>query len=108
MRYPIKSASGNRLGQNTPAVDDKVFSVALYEVVCASFVTNSRTSPLSRAFSFVKWRPRLSTSRRSLLDSFAPSRSSHLMFFGAFDAKVVEQRFGTGVLSHHKSASLRE
>jgi hypothetical protein len=80
-----KSANGNHLGQNDPhppTIDDKDPGGG-YEVARASFATSSRTRPLSRAFSFVKWRPRLSTSRRTLLDSFAPSRSTPLIFFGA-------------------------
>jgi hypothetical protein len=59
------------------------FGSRSYGVACASFATSIRTSPLSRAFSFVNWRPRLSTSRRSPNDIFFPSRSRPLIFFGA-------------------------
>jgi hypothetical protein len=43
-------------------LDDRKRS-AIYEADCASFATNNRTSPLSRSFSFVNFRPRLSISR---------------------------------------------
>src|ERR1700746_3620983 len=76
-RYPLMlSESANFRGI-------PLCSVGVYDVACASFATRSRTSPLSRAFSFVNWRPRLSISRRSLRDRFFPSRSSPLIFFGA-------------------------
>ena len=80
-----KSANGNHLGQNDPhppTIDDKDPGGG-YEVACASFAIMRRTSPLSRSFSFVNFRPRLSISRCSLRDSFFPSRFSLLIFFGS-------------------------
>jgi hypothetical protein len=41
--------------------------LVLYDVACASFAINRRTRPLSRSFSFVNFRPRLSISRSSLI-----------------------------------------
>jgi hypothetical protein len=48
------------------------FFLTPYDVACASFAIMRRTSPLSRSLSFVNFRPRLSISRSSLLDSFSP------------------------------------
>lgn len=58
-------------------------TLGVYDLPCPSFATSSRTSPLSRSFSFVNFRPRLSISRRSPSDSFSPSRFSSLIFFGS-------------------------
>ena len=57
--------------------------LVLYVAACASFAIMRRTSRLSRAFSFANFLPRLSISRRSLRDSFSPSRFSPLIFLGS-------------------------